>query len=128
MHAPVTLAGFSPGQHQLPAVSVFVPAPSSNTPKHTEFALHAHFTSIVSTMPTPADASGAAWASGVRGLNTEGTHGASNRGRAGEEVGFVGYKPHKGLSGGAVLDTGCNLVGIIERRSFGAPSGSFVRL
>ena len=129
MHAPVALAGFSPGQHLLPALSVFVPAPSDSTPKHTEFALHAHFTSIASSMPTPANASGATWTSGVHGLYMEGDGGAPNWGQvAGADMGFVGYKPQEGLSGGAVLDTSCNLVGIIERRSFGAPSGRFVRL
>jgi len=131
MHAPVALAGFSLGQHLLPALSVFLPAPSDSdgTLKHTEFALHAHFTSIASSMPMPANASGAAWESGVHGLYMEGDDGAPNWGQAaGADRGFVGYKPEKGLSGGAVLDTSCNLVGIIERRSLWAPSGSFVRL
>ena len=74
-------------------------------------------------MPTPANASGAAWASGVHGLYMEGADGAPSWGQAaGADMGFVG------LSGGAVLDTGCNLVGIIEMRSFWAPSGRFVRL
>ena len=129
MHAPVALAGFSPGQHLLPSLSVIATALGNSTLLHPELALHAHFTSIVSSMPIPANnAYGTTWASGEHGPHMEGADGAPNREYVGPDVGFVSYKPEQGLSGGAVLDTGCHLVGIIERRSFWAPSGRFVRL
>jgi hypothetical protein len=123
MHAPVTLAGFSLGEHKLPAHRVFYdqPQPADGTILRATFALHAHFTSIVSSMPLPQNASSA-------GGNDAEAVGAPGLGGGDAHVGYVGYKPEQGLSGGAVLDADCRLVGIIELRSFWAPSGRFVRL
>lgn len=105
----------------LPAYRVFVDNPVNGTLVRTTFALHAHFTSIVSSMPAPTNATSA-------GGNDAEAGGAPGLGGGDARVGYVGYKPEQGLSGGAVLDTDCRLMGIIERRSFWAPSGRFVRL
>ena len=44
------------------------------------------------------------------------------------EVGFVEMSPWEGVSGGAVIDMSCGLVGVTESRVLNAPGGQFVRL
>ena len=123
---PVALGGYSPGSHVNPMYSLVLGI--------TPFALHMHPTNLVSSMTSPAEAAmglgewGAAHgedaaAGAVGGVDPEGGGHA-----AAFDFGYVSFKPEAGLSGGAVLDFECGLLGIIERRSFWAPSGRFVRL
>jgi len=122
---PVALGGYSPGSHVNPMYSLVL----GTTP----FALHMHPTNLVSSMTSPSEAAmglgewGAshgvdAAAGAVGGVDPEGGHAVAF------DFGYVSFKPEAGLSGGAVLDFECGLLGIIEKRSFWAPSGRFVRL
>ena len=43
-------------------------------------------------------------------------------------TGFVEMSPWEGMSGGAVIDMGCGLMGVTESRVVSAPGGTFVRL
>lgn len=92
------------------------------------YAPHVHFTSLVSSMPQPTNASVSSAAGPGEASAAEGTAAAPAAKEHISNLGFVSYKPEQGLSGGAVLDSNCSLVGIIERRSLWAPSGRFVRL
>jgi hypothetical protein len=120
---PVALGGYSPGVHMNPLYTFMEGT--------TSFALHMHPTSVVSSMTFPTEAAVGLGEWGAA-LDMDAAAAGINPGGGGHAADFdfayVSYKPEPGLSGGAVLDFECGLVGIIEKRSFGASSGRFVRL
>ena len=118
MHEPVALAGYSAGVHLQESFSVTV----TGSHEWQNYAPHVHFTSLVSSMPQPTNASVSSAAGPGEAGAAEGTAAAPAAKEHISNLGFVSYKPEQGLSGGAVLDSNCSLVGIIER------SGRFVRL
>ena len=121
IHEPVALAGFSAGVHLQRNFTVT----ATKNHRRQDFALHVHFTSLVSSMPIPTTNASASSAAGTGEAGA--AEDAAAAPAAGEHfdpnLGYVSYKPEEGLSGGAVLDSNCSLVGIIERRSLWAPVG-----
>lgn len=128
-HETVALAGFSIGAHVDRSHMVSTHKVSGNV--SAEYSRHVHFTHLKSSMTMQRDTSGAEGWGATGGVSVGAASEASGHWEgqgASADQGFVGHSPEEGLSGGAVLDTGCAVVGIIERGSLGSPSGRFVRL
>ena len=126
MHEPVALAGFSEGERL--GEYALVTARDSISGQTNNFAMHLHFTSLRSSMAVPRNASSAVLQGASSAASVGPMYETSSPSKEGSNMGYAGYKPEEGMSGGAVMDNSCGVMGIIERRSFWAPNGRFVRL
>ena len=126
--ARVALAGFSRGAHLDDSLNVFLIDAKGNY----TVALHTKHSRLSSSLQTPtAKTSEAASAlQEARGFTEDSlapfaftpvAEGAS-------KVGYAQMSPWEGMSGGAVIDMSCGLVGVTESRVLNAPGGRFVRL
>ena len=120
---PVAFMGFSEGRHVDPSLwSVVLSSPYSN--KTVDFARHVRYTRLANSLQLPQDA-GASAAAGAFGADGEWLHLSA---QPGGEVGFIDDKPEQGMSGGAVVDTRCGVLGITELQSVHGRGGQFVRM
>ena len=124
----IVLAGFSRGAHLDNSLTLTATDAKGEIP----LALHAKITRLSSSLQTPmVKTSEAASALQARGFTEDSlapyasTPVAEGAAKAG---GFVEVSPWGGMSGGAVIDMSCGLVGITESRALNAPGGQFVRL
>ena len=120
---PVALLGFSEGRHVDPLLwGVVVGSNYSN--RSISYARHVRNTRLTNSLQLPQDASASA-AAGVFGANGELL---LQRAQPVSAVGFIDDKPELGMSGGAVVDTRCGVLGVTELQSVHGRGGQFVRL
>ena len=106
-HQRVAMFGFSPGRHLDPRLV------------YHDSALHVRVTSLASSLQLPGPASAGTALARVHGS------GAAPTLRPAGSVGYLEASPEEGMSGGAVVDMQCGLLGVNEARSIGT-GGSFV--
>ncbi len=117
LHAPAVLLGFSLGEHVVPDLSTFALSPNG---KISTVSPHIRFARLSLSFQTPDSETSPQSSSQKLLFNTSLPSHASSRG-------FVDITPEQGMSGGAVVDLDCGLIGIIEGRSYGV-GGVFVRM
>ena len=103
----VAMFGFSPGRHLDPRLV------------YHDSALHVRVTSLAPSLQLPGPASAGTALARVHGS------GAAPTLRPAGSVGYLQASPEGGMSGGAVVDMQCGLLGVNEARSIGT-GGSFV--
>ena len=110
---PVAMMGFSLGLHVDPHSMVPFPSPGIQS-----YSRHVRHTRLANSLQTP---------------TTAAAFGAVSAGGDLTPVpafswGYTVEKPAQGMSGGAVVDSSCGVLGITEKQSVHAPGGRFVRL
>jgi len=122
-HTRVVLAGFSRGEHLDPALNARVVVNAT-------FALHTKHTRLSDSLQMPFAASSEGPAPPSRGYTEDALLPTAFAPAAAGAAppGFVESSPWEGMSGGAVFDTRCGLLGITESRAVFAQGGQFVRL
>ena len=131
---PVALLGFTQGRH----LDLTMTSRLAEKGVTKEYALHTRVTRLSNSfqLPDAGDAASsvsraAAPAPPSRGYVDDGlpplvyVRASSS---SAQSSGFVDLSPWGGMSGGAVVDTSCGLLGVIEQRSRLAPGGEFLRL
>ncbi len=127
--SPVALAGFSRGKHIDPALSI--PVVYDSVALFT-IALHTKATRLSNSLQTPVAA--ADGATDVSHSSRRFTEDAliplayAPVGAGAAPQGYVELSPWEGMSGGAVFDTHCGLLGITESRAIFSQGGQFVLL
>jgi hypothetical protein len=126
-HMRVVLAGFSRGKHLDPALTARMIDESGTT----TYALHTKHTRLSDSLQMPATLASEEPepAPPSRGYTEDALLPAAFAPAAAGAApsGFVESSPWGGMSGGAVFDTRCGLLGITERRALFAQGGQFVR-
>ena len=125
----VALVGYSQGVHLNNSLSNFVTAMNITT----SYALHTKHTRLTNSLQTPSTATAEELpVPPSRGYTEDSLApiAAYAPVAAGSELpsGYVEASPWEGMSGGAVIDMRCGLVGITEGRAKHAFGGQFVRL
>jgi hypothetical protein len=125
----VALAGFSRGAYLDGAQNVQI----SDQGDMFYVALHTKYTRLSSSLQTPVPV-----AKSVEAQSAQQARGYTEDSLAptaftpvaegAAPTGFVEMSPWEGMSGGAVIDMGCGLMGVTESRVVSAPGGTFVRL
>jgi len=127
-HMRVVLAGFSRGKHLDPALTARMIVESGTT----TYALHTKHTRLSDSLQMPAALASEEPepAPPSRGYTEDALLPAAFAPAAAGAApsGFVESSPWGGMSGGAVFDTRCGLLGITESRAPHAQGGQFVRL
>jgi hypothetical protein len=127
-HTRVVLAGFSRGEHLDPALTARMIDKSGTK----TYALHSKHTRLSDSLQTPAALASEEPepAPPSRGYTEDALLPAAFAPAAAGAApsGFVESSPWEGMSGGAVFDTHCGLLGITESRAIYAQGGQFVRL
>jgi hypothetical protein len=125
-HTPVALVGFTRGEHLDPRHIARV---THKDGTKMTFALHTKISRLSSSFQTP-DAQNVtvSEASSSRGFIEDALPPLFYEPAASVAAGFVDLSPWAGMSGGAVVDMRCGLLGIIALRSMHALGGQFVRL
>ena len=123
----VLLAGFSRGAHLDDSLTLR----ATDGKGDISVALHTKHTRLSSSLQTPMVKSSEA-ASALHALGfTEDSlapFAFTPVAEGAMKAGYVEVSPWEGMSGGAVIDMSCGLVGITESRAMSAPGGQFVRL
>ena len=122
-HTRVVLAGFSRGEHLDPALSARIVGGAT-------FALHTKHTRLSDSLQTPVAVASEGPVPPSRGYTEDALLPTAFAPAAAGAAppGFIESSPWEGMSGGAVFDTRCGLLGITERRAVFAQGGQFLRL
>jgi outer membrane murein-binding lipoprotein Lpp len=125
-HTRVVLAGFSRGEHLDPALSARIVGGATCA----TFALHTKHTRLSDSLQTPVAVASEGPVPPSRGYTEDALLPTAFAPAAAGAAppGFVESSPWEGMSGGAVFDTRCGLLGITESRAVFAQGGQFVRL
>ena len=123
---PVALMGFSVGAHMDPA-SGEVWATSPDLKKEV-YARHVRYTRLANSLQLPRNASAPAAFVSIDVSASARVQQPYGAGSSTPAAGFVDANPEQGMSGGAVVDSHCGVLGITELQSAFGQGGRFVRL
>jgi hypothetical protein len=121
-HLPAAMLGFSEGIHGVPELCF---ASLVRNGSRVSLAPHVRFTRLASSLRAPSPPSGSNAA--LDGLTLRAASAPPSMPRE-SALGLMESSPEGGMSGGAVVDLRCGLLGIIKGESVQAVGGEMVRL